>query len=127
MRPWLTQTIFTPRIGPLTTVNLQPQNTAASASAEAPADAAPAPALAAGTTTLQGVKPIVSDVLWNQSGQILRLGSLFNISLLRPKSESIYLPIDVSIDGMYIEAQGAAISPIFGLVAGGTKEMVSPD
>jgi hypothetical protein len=125
VRPWLTQTTFTPRIGSFNTVNLQPLNTTASSGTEASVDAASVPA--AGIATSQVLKPIVSDVLWNQSSQILRLGSLFNISLLHPNSESIYLPNDVAIDGIYIEAQGVAISPIFGLVAGGTRDTVSSD
>jgi hypothetical protein len=47
------------------------------------------PAIANSTTS----KLVFSDILWNSSSQILKLGSLFNISLLRPNSESIYLPM----------------------------------
>ena len=66
----------------------------------------------------------VNDQLWS-AGQSARLSGLLNRAVLRQDSASIYLPTDVSIEGVLVDAGGAPVTVVFGLRGGGVDTSVS--
>jgi len=66
----------------------------------------------------------VNDQLWS-AGQSARLSGLLNRAVLRQDSASIYLPIDVSIESVLVDAGGAPVTVVFGLRGGGVDTSVS--
>lgn len=66
----------------------------------------------------------VNDGLWT-SAQAARLSSLLNRSILRRDSTSIFLPTDVSVEGVVVSAGGAPITVTFHLRGGGADTSVS--
>jgi hypothetical protein len=67
----------------------------------------------------------VNDGLWTVE-QTARLSSLLSRSILRLDSTSIFVPTDVSIEGVVVGAGGAPISANFHLRGGQTDTSISP-
>ncbi len=73
--------------------------------------------------------PIVqqmNDQLW-LSDQTARLSALLNLSVLRPTTNSLYLPTDVLVEDGAIEADGAPLKVVFRNLQGTQLADVSPD
>ena len=119
---------------------IRPSLVAAATAAATPADVAhndapaadgtpaAAPAPPAVRVRMRTAIPIVqrvNDRLWSAE-QSSRLSGLLNRSVLRPDSASVYLPTDVTIDAISVDAAGAPITAVFGLRGGGSDQSVSP-
>ncbi len=66
----------------------------------------------------------VNDQLWS-TGQSARLSGLLSRAILRPDSASLYLPTDVSIEAVTVDAGGAPVTAVLGLRGGGVDTSVS--
>jgi hypothetical protein len=65
----------------------------------------------------------VNDWLWTAE-QIARLSGLLNLSVLRPSSNAIYLPTDVTVDGGMVSAGGTPMKIVFHTHQGATLNTI---
>lgn len=66
----------------------------------------------AGMTKLIPAIQFLNDQLWSGS-QVSRLAGLLNLSVLRPATNSLYLPTDVLVEGARVDADGAMLNAVF--------------
>ncbi|KAL8724469.1 MAG: hypothetical protein Q9181_006811 [Wetmoreana brouardii] len=81
--------------------------------------------LTASTASAAVAAASIKAALWNTNNQVGGLSNIFNIPVLRPQSDSTFLPVELKIQGYLIEAEGIALTPYFGLVAGGVAETIN--
>ena len=68
----------------------------------------------------------VNDHLWTPE-QTSRLSGLLNLSVLRPGSNAIYLPTDVTVEGGVVSADGALMKSVFHTHQGATVSAISAE
>jgi hypothetical protein len=68
----------------------------------------------------------MNEQLWTAE-QTSRLAGLLNLSVLRPSTNSLYLPTDVLVEGGAVEANGAELQIVFQDLNGNTISSVGPD
>lgn len=100
-------------------------NAAAPGAPLAGADAAPAVKTLKLNYAVSAVQQI-NDQLWT-GGQTARLAGLLNLSVLRPFSNSLYLPTDVLVEGGSVQAEGADMKLVFRDMQGNVIKTVGPE
>lgn len=80
------------------------------------------------TRTARAIPPKqqANEKLWTAE-QVMRLSGLLNRALLRAGSNAIYLPTDVTIEGVTVAADGVAMTVTFHTSAGAAVTDVGPD
>lgn len=118
--------IIATRVQPLLTIREAVAPTAVDAAAPATALAAVAEfaVIRVRAATAIPIVQRVNDQLWS-AGQSARLSGLLNRAALRQDSASIYLPTDVSIEGVLVDAGVAPVTVVFGLRGEGVDTSVS--
>lgn len=90
-----------------------------------PLIAAIAPSLSRGARPTAFSKD-VRAALWDTNEPIQEAGRTFSYPIFQNGSESLFLPNDVLVEGIEIDGEGEnTMTPVFGLAAGGTTNVVS--
>ncbi|HSV65019.1 MAG TPA: hypothetical protein VLJ59_03800 [Mycobacteriales bacterium] len=92
-------------------------------------EAGAATALAAGSvkpSAAMSVLQVMNDQLWTPA-QTSRLSGLLNLNVLRPLTNSLYLPTDVLVEGGAVESAGADVKIVFRDLNGAKITTVGPD